>query len=169
MSELRRRITFLLGPLLCAARCEAGMPSADLVLTELGARRVEELSFFLMLFFATSFCVQRLWNFIQMDFPNWPRLTYRRAVAMTLLWGLASIVVLTMISGARELMTPAAWEPKGVTYKVKEDEPAKKERETVRRSRLEQLRDRFGGNRFYCHTFVILSSLALYGFATGPI
>ena len=37
---------------------------------------------------------------------------------MVTLWGLAFILVLTMISGARELMTPGAWERSGATYKL---------------------------------------------------
>jgi hypothetical protein len=32
------------------------------------------------------------------------------------LWGLLFLLVLTMISGARELMTPGAWKKDGVTY-----------------------------------------------------
>jgi hypothetical protein len=58
-----------------------------------------------------------------------------------LLWGILFILVLTMISGARELMTPGAWEKQGFTYRLKEDTPAS-ERETakVRKQHLDQLR-----------------------------
>jgi hypothetical protein len=35
------------------------------------------------------------------------------------------LLVLTMISGARELMTPGAWEKKGFTYQLVRDRPAK--------------------------------------------
>ncbi|MEX2173364.1 MAG: hypothetical protein WD872_03320 [Pirellulaceae bacterium] len=44
---------------------------------------------------------------------------------MVALWGLLFVIVLTMISGARELMTPGAWEKQGLTYKLRtEDQPA---------------------------------------------
>jgi hypothetical protein len=51
-----------------------------------------------------------------------PRLTYGKACGLTLLWGLLFIIVLTMISGARELMTPGAWKKEGLTYKLSEDD-----------------------------------------------
>lgn len=83
-----------------ASPAEAGMPSVNLILTELGKRRAEELSFFLVVFLLSAWGVQGLWNFLRRDFPRLPRLSYRGAVAAVLLWGLAMVVVLTMISGA---------------------------------------------------------------------
>lgn len=60
-------------------------------------------------------------------------------------WGLLFVVVLTMISGARELLTPGAWEKVGVTYRLagpKADEPAVDyTSEPLRRAKLERLRD----------------------------
>src|SRR5262249_15945744 len=58
------------------------------------------------------------------------------------LWGLLFVVVLTMISGARELMTPGAWRKQGFTYKLEgaptpAGEPSP---QAVRRRRLENLR-----------------------------
>jgi hypothetical protein len=35
-----------------------------------------------------------------------------------LLWGLLFVIVLAMISGARELMTPGAWQKRGWTYQL---------------------------------------------------
>lgn len=83
-----------------ASPAEAGMPSVNLILTELG-KRAEELSFFLVVFLLSAWGVQGLWNFLRRDFPRLPRLSYRGAVAAVLLWGLAMVVVLTMISGAQ--------------------------------------------------------------------
>src|SRR5262249_55804861 len=41
------------------------------------------------------------------------------------LWGLLFLLVLTMISGARELMTPGAWEKQGLTYRLPgQEQPA---------------------------------------------
>jgi hypothetical protein len=93
------------------------MPS--LTLTDLAAARLQTLSFFLLLFFLSAFAIQRLWNYLRRDFPRLPHLTYRRACAATSLWALLFVLVLTMISGARELMTPGAWDKSGLTYKLK--------------------------------------------------
>ena len=60
-----------------------------------------------------------LWNRLRRDLPRLPRLSYKMSVTLVGLWGLLFILVLTMISGARELMTPGAWEPNGATYKLK--------------------------------------------------
>ena len=53
------------------------------------------------------------------DFTRLPRLTYGKSIAIVALWGLLFILVLTMISGARELMTPGAWEQHGATFRLK--------------------------------------------------
>jgi hypothetical protein len=108
-----------------AKNADAGMPSAQLILTELGKRRMEELSFFLVGFLLVAAVVRWLWNYVQAGVPNWPRLTYPRTVAFLLVWGLAMTVVLTLISGARELMTPAAWEPNGITHRLSSREDSK--------------------------------------------
>lgn len=125
----------------------AGMPSPELVFTELGRRRWEELSFFLVGFLVMAGVVRGLWNFLRRDFPRLPALSYGRSVTLLVLWGLLMTVVLALISGARELMTPAAWEPKGVTYKLARELPQKpvapvvdEERDRQRRLRLENLR-----------------------------
>lgn len=111
--------------LLVTNNADAGMPSAQLILTELGKRRMEELSFFLVGFLLMAAVVRWLWNYVQAGIPSLPRLTYSRTVALLLVWGLAMTVVLTLISGARELMTPAAWEPDGITHRLKSREASK--------------------------------------------
>jgi hypothetical protein len=103
----------------CAAlapRALAGMPS--LTLTDLAGARLEVISFFLLAFLLSAAAVMGLWNYLRRDFPRLPRLTYRRSLVLTGLWGLLFILVLTMISGARELMTPGAWEKNGLTYRL---------------------------------------------------
>ena len=48
-----------------------------------------------------------------------------------------------MISGARELMTPGAWEKQGATYRLKPDnppQPTMSAQERVRRQKLDRLR-----------------------------
>lgn len=110
----------------------AGMPSAlpedfetVLRLRESPHQRFQAISFFLMGIFVSTLVVQFLWNFVAKDFPRLPRLTFFRALSVVFLWGLLFVIVLTMISGARELMTPGAWKKDGVTYSV--NDAAKRE------------------------------------------
>ena len=60
------------------------------------------------------------------------------------MWGLLFLLVLTMISGARELMTPGAWKKEGLTYTLAEAKPVVTApvmpREAERRASLERLR-----------------------------
>jgi hypothetical protein len=108
----------------------AGMPSPlptqvdrILRLNESALERLQAISFFLLVFLLCAAAVAVLWNYVRRDFPVMPRLTYGKAVAGVFLWGMLFIIVLTMISGARELMTPGAWEKQGFTYRLT-DQPA---------------------------------------------
>jgi len=96
----------------------AGMP-APIVLTDIARMRFETISFFLLILLVCAGLIQLLWNGLRAGFARLPRLTFLRALALVLLWGLLFIIVLTMISGARELMTPGAWEKDGATYRLK--------------------------------------------------
>jgi hypothetical protein len=100
----------------------AGMPSVDL--TDVAKLRLQTISFFACGALAAAWVVQRLWNSLRADFPRMPALTYGRAAAIVGLWGLLFIIVLTMISGARELLTPGAWEKQGLTYRLRSDAAA---------------------------------------------
>jgi hypothetical protein len=92
------------------------MSSVDL--SDWAAIRVEAISFFLVVLLGLTAVVRWLWNSLAADFPRLPRLTYRRSLAAVVLWGMLLAVVLTMIAGARELLTPGAWQKQGVLYKV---------------------------------------------------
>jgi hypothetical protein len=108
----------VLGLCLMENTARAGMPSPQLIVTELGKRRLEEVSFFLFGFLlVTEFC-RRLWNGLAKEIRSLPTLGYRNALCIMFLWGLALTVVLSLVSGARELMTPAAWEPNGITHRL---------------------------------------------------
>jgi hypothetical protein len=85
---------------------------------ETAGERLEVISFFLAVLLILALIVQGLWNGLRRDFPRLPRLGYFRALGLLLLWGLLFVLVLTMISGARELLTPGAWEKHGPTYKL---------------------------------------------------
>ncbi|MCA9072671.1 MAG: hypothetical protein KDA84_27300 [Planctomycetaceae bacterium] len=97
----------------------AGMPSLDW--SNAASLRLQTLSFFLMGLLVSAGVVRWLWNLLQTDFPRLPRLSYPKALGVVCLWGLLFILVLTMISGARELLTPGAWEKQGWTYALREN------------------------------------------------
>jgi hypothetical protein len=101
---------------------QAGMPSVTL--TDVARMRVQTISFFLVGLLGSAALVQLLWNYLRRDFTRLPCLNYGRALAVVVLWGLLFVVVLTMISGARELMTPGAWEKQGLTYKLADTQPS---------------------------------------------
>jgi hypothetical protein len=96
----------------------AGMPSFSL--TEAAELRLQTLSFFAVAFLVLCAVVKWIWNSLRADFPRLPRLSYGRAVGLVALWGMLFLLVLTMIAGARELLTPGAWERQGAIYHVKE-------------------------------------------------
>jgi hypothetical protein len=131
MATLTRAILGILVLLVVSRRdALAGMPSvtpADISreirgmqsgLSDLAYQRLEVVSFFLLGLLGCAWVIQRVWNGLRRDFPRLPRLSFARALGFIVLWGLLFVVVLTMISGARELMTPGAWIKEGLTYKL---------------------------------------------------
>ena len=96
----------------------AGMPMIDL--TDVAHLRLRTISFFLLVLLLSAAGIQRIWNALREDFPSLPLISYRRALGLVTLWGLVFLLVLTMISGARELMTPGAWKKEGATYRLVE-------------------------------------------------
>jgi hypothetical protein len=120
---MRRYLLSTLIGLSFPASVWAGMPTITITdvantLTDPAKMRLESISFFLFCFFGLAFLIQRLWNYLHKDFTFLPRLSYWRSVGVVTVWGLIFVVVLTMISGARELMTPGAWKRDGFTYKL---------------------------------------------------
>lgn len=95
----------------------AGMP--NITLGDAASLRLSGISFFVALLLLAAWGFQKIWNVVRADFPSLPHFTFRRALAFTLLLGLLLNVVLLMIAGTRELMTPGAWEKSGVSYKLK--------------------------------------------------
>jgi hypothetical protein len=119
----------------------AGMPSVGF--SEMAQLRLEAISFFLLGLLVSAAVIRWLWNWLVRELPGWPRLTYPKACAAVTLWGLLFVIVLTMISGARELMTPGAWKKKGATYVLRDsDEVAIQTaaaEETLRQDRLKRI------------------------------
>jgi len=97
----------------------AGMPAV--LLSDLARMRFQTISFFMLVLLVCSLIIQKIWNSLGRDFPNIPRLDFKRAVGLVIIWGFLFVLVLTMISGARELMTPGAWKKQGFTYTLAED------------------------------------------------
>jgi len=105
-------------------------------LAENPLQRLQAISFFLAALLLCALVVKLLWNYLQRDFPKLPRLSYGKALAVVVLWGLLFIIVLAQISGARELMTPGAWKRDGATYRLADGTSAAE----LRKERLERLR-----------------------------
>lgn len=101
-----------------AAASLAGMPS--LTLSDAANLRLSGISFFLLLLLVTAAGFQLVWNYLRRDFGRLPYLTYRMSLAAVLLLGLLFNIILLMIAGTRELMTPGAWEKSGITYKLRD-------------------------------------------------
>ena len=104
--------------LAAAAPAYAGMPT--FTLTDVARARIDTISFFLVLLLVLALLVKLLWNYLGKDFQKLPRMSYPKALAAVTLWGILFLIVLSMISGTRELLTPGAWEKQGVTYKLKD-------------------------------------------------
>src|SRR4029434_2952576 len=64
-----------------------------------------------------------------------PKLKYLQSLCLSLLFGLMTLLILTMISGIREVLTPGAWRHQGASYRL--NEPSQ---EPARRRSLEPLR-----------------------------
>ena len=123
-----------------AGVAEAGMPSLtladierELSASNLTQSRLQAISFFGVCLLGFAAVVQRIWNGLRADLPILPRLSFGKAVGLITLWGLLFMVVLTMISGARELMTPGAWEKKGWTSQLIQETPTAAEQEATDR------------------------------------
>ncbi len=116
--------------------------------------RLEEISFFVVLLFACVFVVKFLWNHAFKDSARVPRLKFTQSLCLTTLFGLSTLLVLTMISGIREVLTPEAWRHQGTSYRL--NAPTQ---EPVRRRSLEHLRSalldygRSHGGQFPPHDF----------------
>jgi hypothetical protein len=121
------------------------LPSEDAInrvwrLNDTAALRLQAISFFALGLLLCAAAVRWLWNSLQRDFPKLPRLSFGKALAGVLLWGLLFIIVLAMISGARELMTPGAWRKQGFTYQLADAGPEATAAAALRRQHLERLR-----------------------------
>jgi len=114
-------ISFVAFILVVSEEAFAGMAGA-ITLREVAKLRLQSLSFFLMVLLVSAAVIRWIWNSLRKDFTRLPHLSYFKSLGLVLLWGLLFVLVLAMISGARELLTPGAWERNGATYRLKEGE-----------------------------------------------
>ncbi|MDC3960464.1 hypothetical protein [Polyangium jinanense] len=134
-------ITTLVAP----SAAHAGMPFVRL--SDIARMRIEAISFFVLLILLLTVLVQWLWNAVQRDIPRLPRLSYKASLGVVGLWALGMHLVLSMIAGGRELMTPGAWEKDGATYKLGSARaaPAEEALAHARKQQLERLRTALWG------------------------
>ena len=129
VSAVSRRLITLF--LLTIGPAKAGMTS--IVLSDLAEARIEVISFFILIYLLLTLVVKFLWNKLAQGIPAIPKINFRRALCLMLVSGLFMYVILTMISGARELMTPGAWEKEGISYRLKsKGNPRKEQIQTLR-------------------------------------
>jgi hypothetical protein len=95
-----------------------------ITLTDIASARIDALSFFIVTYLLICWVLKLLWNHLAKTFTALPRLDFKRALGLVFVTGLMFYVVLTMISGARELLTPGAWEKQGVGYRLRENDVA---------------------------------------------
>ena len=112
----------------------AGMTTVTL--TDIAGARIDAISFFIASYLLICWLVKLIWNQLAKPFPSAPRLNYKQALGFVFVIALLFYVVLTMISGARELLTPGAWGKQGVRYRLREGDrpfPGKDERRAALR------------------------------------
>ena len=82
-------------------------------LTDVARARLDSISFFLAIYVLCAVLFRWVWNVLARDFAWMPRLTFKKSLAVLVVAGLFMYFILTMISGARELLTPGAWARNG--------------------------------------------------------
>jgi hypothetical protein len=98
------------------------------------------LSFCIALLLLSAWGLRRIWRGLRQDVPWLPELNYWRSLGAVIVWGLAFVVVLAMISGTRELITPGAWRKQGWTYQLADQTSSKMSDLDGRRAALFKLR-----------------------------
>src|SRR5258708_5020817 len=150
---MRARLLFGIAVLSAAFPARAGMTVYDL--NDVVRLRLEDISFFTVLLLLCVFGIRFLWNYVAKDIPRIPRLTYSKALCLTGLLSLLMLLVLSMISGARELLTPGAWRRQGSEYRFSDtaNEPLRRQSLEALRSALQSYAQAHSG-KFPSHDFV---------------
>lgn len=117
--------------------------------------RLEDISFFVLLLVLCAFGINLLWNQVAKGFAKLPRINFVRSLCLTGLLSLLMLLVLSMISGARELLTPGAWRRQGSAYRLNDaaSEPSRQRSMEFLRGALRSYADQHDGN-YPAHDFV---------------
>lgn len=136
-----------------AGTARAGMTVYDL--TDVARLRLEDISFFGFLLLIATLGIRLLWNFLAKDFTRLPRLSFLKALSLTALLSLFMLLILVMISGARELLTPGAWYRQGSHYRPNDVGNAEQRQQSIEalRSALIQYAQNHNGH-FPLHDYV---------------
>lgn len=135
------------------ASAQAGMTVYGL--NDFYETRLQDISMFLVVLVVCSAGLMFLWNVLARDFKSLPRLKYRHALALSVIFGLAMLLILTMISGIREVLTPEAWRKQGTAYKL--NSPTMEEERRVSLARLRDALHQYAqthDDKFPPHDFV---------------
>jgi hypothetical protein len=117
--------------------------------------RLEDISFFAVLLLVCAVGIKLLWNHLAKGLPKLPRITFVRSLCLTALLSLFMLLVLSMISGARELLTPGAWRKQGSAYRLNDPagEPVRQQNIGYLRAALRTYADQHEG-KYPPHDFV---------------
>jgi hypothetical protein len=150
---MRRGLVICFVTVASAATARAGMTAYDL--NDLVRLRLEDISFFALLLVGCSVCIKLIWNYVAKGIPQWPRISFGRSFALTFILSLTMLLVLSMISGARELLTPNVWRRQGSAYRLNDtaSEPLRRQSIDFLRAALGAYAEHHGG-KFPSHGFV---------------
>ena len=91
----------------------AGMLSIGPMLTSFGLKTFTGLSTVVVAMLLATIVLNLSWNALAKS-TTLPALSFGKTVILTVLLGMLFFLVLVMISGSRELLTPGAWQPSGL-------------------------------------------------------
>ena len=131
----------------------AGMTVYDL--NDVVRLRLEDVSFFAVLLLLCALGIKVVWNYLAKGLPALPRINFVRAACLTGVLSLLMLLVLSMISGARELLTPGVWRRQGSAYRLNDSasEPLRLQSMEFLRAALRTYAEQHDG-RFPPHDFV---------------
>jgi len=124
-------------------------------LTDVARLRLEDISFFGLLLLIATLGIRFLWNNLTKDFIRLPRLSFLKALSLTVLLSLFMLLILVMISGAREIMTPGAWHRQSSHYRpndIGNDEERQESIESLRTALMQYAHSHYG--HFPPHDYV---------------
>lgn len=151
---MQPRIPALFAALLFSALpLHAGMTSYDL--NDVVRLRLEDVSFFALLLIICALGMKLLWNYLAKGFTRLPRINFFRSLCVTGLLSLIMLLILSMISGARELLTPGAWRRQGSAYRLNDagSEPLRRQSIEFLRAALRSYAEQHGG-QYPAHDFI---------------